>query len=453
MANPHNPLLANFASQPALVAPEMAETFESCLMSGLTAQQQFEARSASGPQLDMVDDFWFADGDWRAAYRPYVVVDGILQIPVKGVLLHDFNYTFGWVTGYNYIWRAFQRGMDDGNVKGIALVCDSPGGHVAGNFDLVDKMFALRGKKPVRGFAAEHAYSAAYSIISVSDTVNVARTGGVGSIGVVTGHLDVSQAMEKAGYKFTFIAVSDGKTDGNPYQPLPQAVYDRIKARIAGLYSVFVATVARNRGMDEQAVRDLHSYTFTASEALSNGLADSIGAFDDALAEFAADVSSEGNDEMTTTTETSAATQAAISAARAEGVTEGTAAGHATGLAEGAVAEKARITAILGCDNAKTRPAAALAAAMDTDMTADQASAFLGKLAEEKPAAKQPTAEEAAAAAKRTPAEQALFEAAMAKDNPELGSPGAEETGADTPVAVADRILTNAGYGKQAASA
>ncbi len=67
-------------------------------------------------------------------------------------------------------------------VKGIAFVIDSPGGHVAGNFDLVDKIFAARDVKPIRAFAAENAYSAAYSIASAAQSITVARTGGVGSI-------------------------------------------------------------------------------------------------------------------------------------------------------------------------------------------------------------------------------------------------------------------------------
>jgi hypothetical protein len=49
------------------------------------------------------------------------------------------------------------------------------------NFDLVDRMFAMRGKKPIKAYAMEYAYSAAYSIASVADSITVSRSGGVGS--------------------------------------------------------------------------------------------------------------------------------------------------------------------------------------------------------------------------------------------------------------------------------
>jgi hypothetical protein len=46
--------------------------------------------------------------------RPYIVQNGILLIPVKGVLLHDFPYQlFDYATGYEYIGKAFERGLGD----------------------------------------------------------------------------------------------------------------------------------------------------------------------------------------------------------------------------------------------------------------------------------------------------------------------------------------------------
>lgn len=373
----NNPILAHFSSEPTLIATGSEAPFRACIAALFTNDR---AQEMLAEQASNEDGFWPAPDDWRAAYRPYVVKDGILQIPVKGVLLHNFSFNVGsYATGYTYIWRAFQRGMADGSVRGIALMCDTPGGMVAGNFELVDKMFAMKGTKPIWGFAHESAYSAGYSIISVADKVWVSRTGGVGSIGVVTSHTDLSAMYADWGIKITFIHAGKHKVDGNSSEPLPDDVKARIQTRIDALYDVFVATVARNRNMKEQAVRDTEALTFMASEATSNGLADDIGSLDDALAAFAADLSSdEGEDEMSTG-QNQAVDQAALDAARAEG--------HATGLtagrAEGATAEKTRITAIIGSEVGLARPNAALAAALDTDMTADQATAFLAKLPEE----------------------------------------------------------------------
>jgi capsid assembly protease len=422
-----NPLLSRFAgaAAAAFVAFEMQGQLENCLVQAHSTMQTPEFVQAQAAHAS--SDFWaFEPDSYMARLRPYVVKNGILQIPVKGVLLHDFPYAVGsWATGYDYIWRAFERGMGDLNVKGIAFVVDSPGGEVAGNFDAVDRMYALKTSvgKPVRGYAAEYAYSAAYSIISLCDTITVSRTGGVGSIGVVTGHLDVSGAMDKAGLKFTFIYAGQHKVDGNPYEPLPKDVKDRIQVRIDALYDVFVSTVARNRGMDEQAIRDTEALTFTAQEALSNGLADSIGALDDALADYAADLSPDEGDETMSTTSGAvdqAAHETAVAAARAEGVNEG----RAAGLKDGATAERSRISAILASDEGKDRPKAALSAALKTDLSVEAAVAFIADLPKEGAVAA------SAAVVEPAPHAQPGFAGAMASTkNPNVGVEASTEGG------------------------
>lgn len=404
----NNPLLARFDGKPFLVTSEMQAVFEACLSQANVTLQKIQADTSKPKMLDE-DDFWYAEDDWRSYFRPYNVKDGILQIPVKGVLLHDFPWQLGsWATGYEYIWEAFKRGMGDYNVKGIALVEDSPGGEVAGNFDLVDRMFAMRGTKPVRAYAMESAYSAAYSIASVADSITVSRTGGVGSIGVITAHVDYSKAMEEAGVKVTFIHFGRHKKDGNPYEALPEDVKSRIQGRIDELGQLFVATVARNRGMDEQVIRDTEALTFTASQAVSNGLADSIGSLDDAIAAFAADLSLEDEDEKMTEEEKAALALAAKNEGAAQGKTEG------------ASAERERIRAIVTSDAGKARPATALKMALNDKFASVEAAAVIDMLADlpeekvEAPAATAPKGKEGAAAD---------FNAAMNKsDNPNVGA-------------------------------
>lgn len=367
-----NPLIARFAGQPALVEPSQAMRFESHLHA-VSGHPNGPAMIAG--EYMQGEDFWGEDGGWC---RPYVVADGILQIPVKGVLLNNFPYNlYDYATGYEYIWEAFKRGCADfaiGSIKGIALVCDTPGGMVAGCFDTRDKMAALKQQTgvPVWGFAHESAYSAGYAIISLADQITVSRTGGVGSIGVVTGHLDVSGAMEQAGLKFTYIASDPSKVEGNPYEPLSADAKARIQARIDELYGIFAAAVAGSRPVTEDALRtEIKAYCYTATQAVSNGLADKIGSLEDMTAAFAACLDepseNEGEDEMAEAK--SAVDQAAIDNARADS--------YAMGLKDGAGAERTRISAILSSDEATDRATLANHLAMNTDMSVDAAKGIL----------------------------------------------------------------------------
>jgi signal peptide peptidase SppA len=301
-----------------------------------------------------------------------------------GVLLNRFGYTLGrYATGYTYIQKAFERGLDDPAVKGIALVCDSPGGEVSGCFELSDLIFEGRKRKPIRAFATDHAYSAAYALASSANGISMSRSGGVGSVGVVTAHIDYSKMLNDIGLKVTFIFAGKHKVDGNPYEKLPASVKQRFQARIDNIYGVFTATVARNRKMSDQAVRDTEALTYDAATALDVGFADKVGVFEDEVAAFAdelCDPEEKGPTMATDKLEDSvpkATHDATVASTRAEGE------------AAGRKAERDRVNAILASDEAKDRPKAALSAALKTDMTVDQAKAFLGDLPAEKATAPQ----------------------------------------------------------------
>lgn len=377
-----HPLAARFHNEVSLVSHDRATLFAS-LLDSVAAFDMTQAQDAAAS----ADDFWPDEESYLARFRPYVVADGILHIPVKGVLLHDFPYQlFDWATGYEYIQRAFQRGMEDANVRGIALLIDSPGGMVAGCFDAADRMLAAKAEygKPVRSYAAESAYSAAYAMAVIGDTITVSRTGGVGSIGVVTMHLDVSAAMERMGYKVTFIHAGAHKVDGNAYEALPDDVKARIQARIDEMYSVFVEHVAANRPLDDKAVRATEALCFTANQAVSNGTADTIGALDDALAAFAADLSNppEGDEEMSDSKGKSAGEQAAETQEQQPAASAPT-----VDAAAERRAERERIAAITGCDEAKGKTALANHLALNTEMSVEDAKGILAASASEQAAA------------------------------------------------------------------
>lgn len=424
--------LSRFASQPSLLAPEHSAT----VMTLLNAMESstrlaFLDDPEKMAAVKMADDFWPEADSWLASYRPYNVKDGVLVIPVQGMLLSGFPYACDWATGYEYIAKAYERGLEDYNVRGIAFDINSPGGEVQGNFDLVDSLYISRGKKPTLAMANPHAYSAAYNIASAADKINVDRIGGVGSIGVVTSHVNYSKYLEKQGIEITFIFAGDHKVDGNPYQALPDAVKARIQSRIDTLYTIFVDSVAKNRGMDEKAVRATEALTYTAADAIEIGLADTTGPANAALATFVAAVNNT-NGVRTMTTQTNAAapeTPAAITTADVDKA-------KAEANAAGAKAAKDRINAISALEEAKDRPAAAHSLAMNTDISVDAAKVALAAMPKEAKASN-----------------GNMFDKAMANDNPDLG-PSGDGSASESEKAVA-RILSaqNAAHGRKPAKA
>ena len=378
-----SPLIAQLQNQELLVEAGSSDLFAACinhLVAHERASDLIDARTAMSTQED---DFW--SDDWRADYRPYVVIEGVLQIPVMGVLLSQFPWQLGrWATGYKYIEMAFRRGLADPEVKGFALICHSPGGEVTECFELTDKIHEWRNEKPVRAFVANYAYSACFAIASAAgpDNIIITRSGGAGSVGVVTAHVEFSKYMEEVGIKVTFIFAGEHKVDGNPYEKLSASAKKRIQARIDKIYGVFTSTVARNREMDEEAVRATKALTYDAEEAIEVGFADRIGALEEELVVYTTELSDNGDEYMAQPNVTgqkpdgqNANEQGYTKAQMDAAIAEAKAEGHA----EGITAERNRQSEIRALEEGTDKPMA-VQMVIDLGASTEAAKAQLSKM-------------------------------------------------------------------------
>ena len=222
--------------------------------------------------------------------RGYRVVDGVAVISAMGGLVHRTKLAAdsSLLIGYNDLAADLEDALAKADVHAIALVFDSPGGEVSGAFELAERIYAARGHKPMVAVADGMAASAAYLAASAADEVVVSATSYVGSIGVVMRHVDFSRALANDGITVSHIFAGEHKIDGNPYQPLPDAVRNALQADIEGLYQMFVRAVAKHRGLDEQAVRDTRAGVYRGVAAVAARLADRIGTVDAVVAELAA---------------------------------------------------------------------------------------------------------------------------------------------------------------------
>ena len=327
--------------------------------------------------------------------RGYRVVDGVAVISAMGGLVHRTKLAAdsSLLIGYNDLAADVEDALSKSDVHAIALVMDSPGGEVAGAFELAERIYAARGRKPIVAVADGMAASAAYLAASAADEVVLTNTSYVGSIGVVMRHVDFSRALANDGITVSHIFAGEHKIDGNPYQPLSDAVRAALQADIEGLYQMFVQAVAKHRGMDEQAVRDTRAGVYRGVAAVAARLADRIGTVDAVVAELATRrthtvataVGISLQPWETSMSEASANAAAAAPAAPAGATTTTTtAAAPATASqadldkarAEGAAAERARVTAITSHANAAANPAITQQC-IATGLSAEQAKGFL----------------------------------------------------------------------------
>lgn len=222
--------------------------------------------------------------DARSRFR--VTDDGIAIVPVGGLLIDRGGWLGdlgGFATSYEGIEEQIRRIEKDSAIKTVVLDIDSPGGMVAGIFDVCGLFAKLKKGRKLYALAANMADSAAYAIACVAHEVHVTRTGEVGSIGVIQYHQSYARALDAAGVDTTIIFEGERKPDGNPFQQLSHGARADMAADSADIYQQFVRHVAKHRGLEEDRVKATQARTYRGSKAVEAGLADKVSSFDELL--------------------------------------------------------------------------------------------------------------------------------------------------------------------------
>jgi len=288
--------------QPHLYHPRKAETFVRAFGPRLTGTNvtivngeggvEHTAFAGGRPSAGVLGDRLGRAFD-RHSVRPFDMVDGVAVIPIEGTLVQKGN----WIgqssgeTSYQGLQTQVARaGRDD--VKGAVFEVDSFGGMVNGAFETAAGIRQLSAAKPTIAILTDFAYSAAFLLASQCRQIIVPEFGGAGSIGVVTLHVDWSAALENDGIKVTIIHAGQHKVDGNPYEPLPEALRAEWQARVEAIRQRFAETVGRGRGKryTKAAALNSEAKSYDAAEAASLGLVDAVGDPQEAFAAFIEEV-------------------------------------------------------------------------------------------------------------------------------------------------------------------
>ena len=212
----------------------------------------------------------------------------VAVIPIHGTLVRRTSgiEAESGLASYTGIAAQLDAALASPEIAAILLDIDSPGGESGGVFDLADRIRAASEVKPVWAVANDMAFSAAYALASAATRVFVARTGGVGSIGVIAMHVDQSVKDAQDGVRYTAVFAGERKNDLNPHEPISNEAHAVLKAEVVRIYDLFVETVARHRGLDADAVRATEAGLFFGPDAVATGLADAVGSLEDALTQL-----------------------------------------------------------------------------------------------------------------------------------------------------------------------
>lgn len=217
-----------------------------------------------------------------------VLAPGIAILPVHGSLVRRTGglEAASGLASYQSLTELLDEAILDPGIAAILLDIDSPGGESGGVFDLAERIRVGAQKKPIWAVANDMACSAAYAIASGATRVFVTRTGCVGSIGVIAMHADQSVKDAQEGMHYTTVFAGKRKNDMNPHVPLSSEAHALLQTEVDRIYELFLEIVSRHRGLSLDAVRATEAGLFFGADAVSAGLADSVGNLEDALTEL-----------------------------------------------------------------------------------------------------------------------------------------------------------------------
>ncbi len=193
--------------------------------------------------------------------------DYIARLSVTGVIVDDERRH-----------RALARIASDGNAKALIVHIDSPGGTVVGGEALHASIRAIAEKKPVVAVMGQVATSAGYMVAVAADRI-FAREGTItGSIGVVLQTTELTGLLQKLGIATEAIKSGPLKAAPSPFEQMTPEVRRVTQSLVAEIHRIFVALVAKRRGIGPE---DLHllvdGRVFTGAAAVRNRLIDAIG--------------------------------------------------------------------------------------------------------------------------------------------------------------------------------
>lgn len=214
----------------------------------------------------------------------YEIRGGVAVIPVRGAIAQRMSLMqdVSGGTSSDLLTRDIKAATEDPKAKAILLHIDSPGGAVAGTEAAANALFAARRVKPTASLSDGVMASAAYWIGSAANKVYVgSKVDRLGSIGVVATHRNIRGMEEAAGVETTEIAAGRYKRIASQYGPLTESGRQSIQDEVDAIYSVFIDTVAKQRGVTiEQALAMADGKVFMGQQAIDVGLADGFATLD-----------------------------------------------------------------------------------------------------------------------------------------------------------------------------
>lgn len=221
---------------------------------------------------------------WQHTRASDLPENSIVQIDIVGPVLK-----YGDVCSYGSVDKAnlINRMAMAGNISGLLINVDSPGGQAAGTNLLATTIKNAGKKKPTIGIVNDGiaASAAMWAISATQETYLTTSTDSIGSIGAYQTIYDFTEFFEKAGVKvWDIYAPQSGDKNGNYRKVIEAGDETGIKAELEVLVNEFISAIKTNRaGRLASKENPFTGKMYNAKDAVDIGLADGIMSYEAVL--------------------------------------------------------------------------------------------------------------------------------------------------------------------------
>ena len=189
------------------------------------------------------------------------------------------------LVGARTLVECFEQARKDDRIKAVIFRIDSPGGSALASELIYQAARKCAGKKPVIASISQTGGSGGYYIAVGADTILADPSALVGSIGVLSGKLAITECLDKKLGIKTY-EITRGKNAGlwMSREWTPREV-EIIRKQATETYDVFVKRVTDSRAGKAKSIAQVtEGRIFTARQAAANGLIDRVGGMREAVA-------------------------------------------------------------------------------------------------------------------------------------------------------------------------
>ncbi len=199
-----------------------------------------------------------------------------------------FDPLNGEALGSDTLIDAIREARRDSSLRAIVLRIDSPGGSAAASDAIWRELMIARNERadrPIVASMSDLAASGGYYIALPAQSIVAQPSTLTGSIGIFGGKIVTGGVYEKLGAHIDSTSVGKNAEMDSPVRPFNADETKKVQEQLQAFYDGFVEKVAQSRHTTPEKIDAIaQGRVWTGQQARQNGLVDSLGGLDAAVA-------------------------------------------------------------------------------------------------------------------------------------------------------------------------